>query len=378
MKKSDEPASGLTGSRPQGKKKKHSFKDLARIAGVSVATVSRVARGHANVDAEIQRKVRQTAEELGLNLENESHQRSTIVAFMLSNRDVHHTFQSLVLLGTEAFCAAHERGLLFLSSHYPMTAPASELYLPGVLKHRTLVRGVILSGTNTAEMLSCLKTQKLPFSVLGNNVIGNWDPEDYNAVFSDDVQGASDLTSQLISDGHRDIWFIGDLSLPWYRRCADGYQRAMQSAGLTPHFSEIHSTDRELGYLATRSILSRNEPVTAVFAGSDQIARGVYEALRQAGLSVPDDVSVAGFNDTEGALMDPPLTSVREFPEELGQHLAEVLLKQLEDPARAPQQLTIPTRVVMRKSTRSIVGAPLSPDSSLGRLRPKHKGQRTC
>lgn len=375
MKKREQPASGSAEDRPQGKKKKHSFKDLARIAGVSVATVSRVARGHANVDPEIQKRVRQSAEELGLNLENESHQRSTIVAFMLSNRDVHHTFQSLVLLGTEAFCAARDRGLLFLSSHYSMTAPASELFLPGVLKHQALVRGVILSGTNTAEMLSRLKAQRVPFSVLGNNVIGEWDPRDYNAVFSDDVQGASDLTSQLIADGHRDIWFIGDLSLPWYRRCADGYQHAMRNAGLTPRFNEIHSTDLELGYLSMRSILSRNEPVTAVFAGSDQIARGVYEALRQAGLSVPDDVSVAGFNDTEGALMDPPLTSVREFPEELGQHLAEVLLKQLEDPDRTPQQLTIPTRVVVRKSTRAIVGRPLSAESSLGKLRPKHKGQ---
>ena len=103
-----------------------------------------------------------------------------------------------------------------------------------------------------------------------------------------------------------------------------------------------------------RSILSRREPVSAVFGGSDQIASGIYEALRQSGLSIPDDVSVAGFNDSEGALMDPPLTSVREFPEELGKHLAEFVLRRIQSPDRDPQQLTIPTRIVVRQSTRSI------------------------
>jgi DNA-binding LacI/PurR family transcriptional regulator len=104
-----------------------------------------------------------------------------------------------------------------------------------------------------------------------------------------------------------------------------------------------------------RSILTQRQPVSAVFAGSDQIARGVYEALRQAGLSIPDDISVAGFNDSEAALMDPTLTSVREFPEELGKHLAEFVLRRIQKPDRDPQQLTIPTRVIVRQSTRPLL-----------------------
>jgi DNA-binding LacI/PurR family transcriptional regulator len=78
----------------------------------------------------------------------------------------------------------------------------------------------------------------------------------------------------------------------------------------------------------------------------------VYESLNQAGLRIPDDISVAGFNDSEASLMDPPLTSVREFPEELGKHLAEFVLRRIQEPDRKPQQLTIPTRVVVRGSTR--------------------------
>jgi len=334
--------------------KKPSFLDVAKRAGVSTATVSRVARGQFNVDGAIRARVRKAAGELGLDLEQRRNEKSTIIAFMLSNRDVLHSFQAHILLGAESYCSAQRKELLFMSLRYSPTVPPKELHLPQILSQRNIVRAVILGGTNSANMLTALREHDIPFAVLGNNVIGDWCPADYDAVYSDDVQGAFDLTAHLIGCGHRDIWFVGDIELPWYARCAQGYRQCMEQSGFEPRFSEIHSDDRQLGYLATRSILSRREPVTAVFAGCDQIARGVYEAVRQSGLRVPDDISVAGFNDSEGALMDPPLTTVREFPEELGTHLAEFVLRRIQEPDRTPQQLTIPTRVVVRESTRAI------------------------
>ncbi len=333
-------------------KKKLSYQDLAKRAKVSTATISRVARGQSTVDPAIRARVMKAAEEIGIDLEQRRHEKATIIAFILSNRDVLHSFQARILLGAENYCSSQNRELLFMSFRYSPSVPAKELHLPQILNQRSLVRAAILGGTNSPNLLESLREQGIPFSVLGNNVIGAWNPADYDAVYSDDVQGAYDLTEQLIADGHRDIWFIGDIDLPWYGRCAQGYCRSMQEAGLMPRMSEIHSDERQLGYLAMRSILSRREPVTAVFAGSDPIARGVYDAVRQSGLSIPDDISVAGFNDSEAALLYPPLTSVREFPEELGRHLAEFVLKRLQAPDRKPQQLTIPTRVIVRDSTR--------------------------
>lgn len=334
--------------------KKKSFKDVARTANVSAATVSRVANGQSNVDPAIRSRVRRAAESLGIDLDRKRNEKANIVAFMLANRDLLHNFQARILFGSEAYCASQHRELLFMSFQYPPTAPARELHLPRVLAERGIVRALILGGTNSSNMLSALREREIPFAVLGNNVLGDWDPEEYDAVYSDDVQGAFDLTAQLITDGHRDIWFIGDVALPWYARCAAGYSESMKQAGLQPRFSEIHSDDHQLGYLAMRSLLSRHAPVTAVFAGSDQIARGIYDALKQAGMAIPDDISVAGFNDSEGALMDPPLTSVREFPEELGKHLAEFVLRRIQQPDRPPQKLTIPTRLVLRQSTRPV------------------------
>ncbi len=335
-------------------RKKPSFQNVATLAGVSMATVSRVARGQMNVDPAIRARVRKAAAELGLNLEERRKEKSTIIAFMLSNRDLLHSFQARVLLGAEAYCASQNLELLFMSHRYSPTVPPNEIHLPQILSQRTIVRAVILGGTNSANMLAALREREIPFAVLGNNVFGQWSPAEYDAVYSDDVQGAFDLTSQLIADGHRDIWFIGDTEFPWYARCAQGYRDRMLHSGLQPRLSELHSQDRDLGYLAMRSILSRREPVTAVFAGSDQIARGVYEVLRQSGLSVPDDICVAGFNDSEAMLMDPPLTSVAEFPEELGRYLAEFVFKRVREPDLPPQQITIPTKVIVRGSTRLV------------------------
>lgn len=333
-------------------KKKPSFQDLARLANVSTATVSRIARGQINVDAGIRARVRNAADELGIDLEQRRNEKSSIIAFILANRDILHNFQARILFGAENYCSSQNKELLFLSLRYSPAVPPRDLHLPQILSQRALVRAVILGGTNSSNMLSALREREIPFSVLGNNVLGQWTPAEYDAVYSDDTQGAFDLTGHLIAEGHRDIWFIGDSELPWYARCAHGYRERMLQAGLQPRLSEIHSDDRQLGYLAMRSILSRREPVTAVFAGSDQIARGVYEALDQSGLRIPDDISVAGFNDSEGSLMVPPLTSVREFPEELGKHLAEFVLRRIQEPSRRPQHLIIPTRVVVRESTR--------------------------
>lgn len=168
-----------------------------------------------------------------------------------------------------------------MSFRYSATVPGKDLALPRILNQGGIVRAMILSGINSGNLLTALREREIPFSVLGNNVLGHWNPHGFDAVYSDDIRGAQDLTNYLALQGHRDIWFIGDTDLPWYARCCQGYSQSMHQAGLQPKISEIHSEDQQLGYLAMKSILSRNESVTAVFAGSDQIARGVYEALRQ-------------------------------------------------------------------------------------------------
>lgn len=335
--------------------KKSTFYELARLAQVSPATVSRVAAGMQNVDPVIQTRVRKVAEQLGIDLDRKRDAASRIIAFVLANRTVLHSFQTRVLAGAENYASANGWELVFLTFQYPLGLGPKDLHLPQILSRRTPARGVILAGVNSPNLLEALNARHVPFSVLGNNLMGEH-AIPCDTVFSDDVQGAYDVSRHLLSLGHRHIWFIGNTRYPWFTRCGEGYRRAMADAGLSGRLCEIHSDGHELGYLGAKSILSRREPVTAIFAGSDYVAGGVYAALRESGVSVPNDISVVGFNDSEGTHFHPTLTTVREFPEELGQHLAEFTLNRIKNPGGPLQQLTIPTQLIIRESAVAPVG----------------------
>lgn len=314
------------------------------------------------MDPAIRQKVEAAAERLNVDLESHKRDKANLIAFVLGNRSVLHSFQARILFGAQRYIATQHQELLFMSFDYSPDTPAADLHLPRMLARKTSVRAVILGGTNSANLLTALEQRKIPFAVLGNNVIGPSDPTHVDAVYSDDVQGAADATSYLINSGHRDIWFIGDVNLPWFSRCAEGYQQSMVRAGLAPKVSAMHSNEDDLGFLATKSILSKGEPVTAILAGTDQIARGAYDAIKQSGLRIPRDISVIGFNDTDAASMTPALTSVREFPEELGRHLAELVLRRLSHPHSIPLQITIPTKLTHRESTRSVLAEEMAGD----------------
>ncbi|MEO8125657.1 MAG: LacI family DNA-binding transcriptional regulator [Bryobacteraceae bacterium] len=329
-------------------KRAATFLEVARSAKVSAATVTRVAAGRTGVSPEIEARVRRAAKALGVDLHRKSG--TNIVAFFLSNRDVLHPFQARILLGAESYCSLQGWEILFLSFRYPLADAHTSIQLPQIVSQGDLLRGVILGGTNTPALLQALKKRNIPVAVAGNNVLGDWNPAEWDVVSSDDVTGAHEVTADLIAQGHRAIWYIGDVRMAWFAHCAEGYTRAMREAGLEPHIKGAHAPDHELGYLAAKSILSHN-PVTAIFAGNDQVAVGVYRALGEAGISIPSDVSVAGFNDTASSSLFPSLTSVREFPEQLGQHLAELLLRRIATLDAPVQQILLPTQMVRRESS---------------------------
>jgi DNA-binding LacI/PurR family transcriptional regulator len=332
------------------------YAEVARQAKVSVSIVSRIANGGARVAPALQATVLAAAHKLGINLTSATKNRT--IAFVLGNRDTVNEFQSKVLLGAEGYCAQHGWDLQFLCFRSDLNAPQRTLRLPEALLRTNRPSGVILSGTHSASILSALSEKQIPFSLVGNNIVGDWRSEQYDSVFTDDVRGSTEITRYLIAQGHRNIVYIGNRRLPWFARCADGYLRAMTEADLEPRYSEIRSEDRELGYLAIKALLAGGERPTALFVGTDQAASGVYQALQESGIRIPDDISVAGFNDTIGEVLHPGLTTVREFPKELGGHLAEFALRRIHEPDLPPQQLVMPTELIRRESIRNISTGP--------------------
>lgn len=329
------------------------LREIAQAAQVSIATVSRVLNGNNRVDPAIQQIVMHAAAKLNVDLSNRN--KTKALAFVLSNRAMLHAFHSRVLQGAEEYCTAHGWDIVFLSFNYSPNASWNELHLPKVVQRRDVVRALILAGTNSTNLIELLNNKGIPYVVLGNNVIGEMQDLKNDVIFSDDTQGGLDITRYLISLGHRQISFVGNIRLPWFLRCYDGYRQAMEEAGFAPSHSIIDSADdAEVGYLGTKSLLARGEPVTAIFAGNDATAHGVYKAVRDSNLTIPDDISVAGCDDTVGGLLYPRLTTIREFPEQLGKQMVEMILNRIATPGQKPQRITIPTELIKRESCRPI------------------------
>ncbi len=342
------------------KRNKLGLSEIASAAHVSVSTASRVLNGNSRVDPALRMVVLDAAAKLGVDLSQRN--RTKALAFLLSNRTMMHTFHYRVLLGAEAYCSARGWDMVFLSFNYLPQVPWKELHLPNVVHHRDMVRAVILAGTNSPNLLELLNHKGITHVVLGNNILGETSNLKSDIVFSDDINGGQDMTQYLISLGHRRICFVGNTRLPWFARCFEGYRRTMIEAGLEPFQSSIDTEDdSECGYLGVKTMLTRNDKVSAVIAGNDHTARGVYKGIRDRGLRIPDDISVAGCDDTIGAWLYPRLSSVREFPEQIGRQMAEMILNRIADSTLPQQIVTIPTELIKRDSCSAL---PASEDAT--------------
>jgi DNA-binding LacI/PurR family transcriptional regulator len=169
-----------------------------------------------------------------------------------------------------------------------------------------------------------------------------------------DFQGALDATNYLIQLGHRDVWYIGDTSLPWYQVRHEAYRQAMEQAGLqaraqTFGFSEDRFTN---GLLSAQAILEQRTPVSAMFCGTDQVAYGAWEALRSRGLEVPRDMSLIGFDDQREEFRIPSLTSVRVDTIEVGRQLAKMAIAKIRTKGKRHPEIIVPTTLVIRETCR--------------------------
>jgi DNA-binding LacI/PurR family transcriptional regulator len=338
----------MTETRPS-RKGSLGLKDIASAANVSVATVSRVLNGSSRVDPAMRKLVLETAARL--KIEPSQRTRPGSLVFIVSNRSSLPPFHARILVGAEAYCASHGWDLFYVSFNASPNITAKELHLPKILHRRDVVRGVILAGNTSPNLLELLGQKDINYVVLGNNILGETPELNNDVVFSGETESGEEMTRYLISLGHEHIWFVGNTRLPWFARYYDGYRRCMDEAGLSARLSSIDSRDDlEIGYLGTKYLLSTSEPVTAIFAGNDSTACGVYKSLYEQGLSIPKDISVAGCNDTVGGLLHPGLTTIREFPEQVGRHMAELLLERIANPDLEPRRLTMPTEFIKRDS----------------------------
>jgi DNA-binding LacI/PurR family transcriptional regulator len=337
------------------------IKDVAIRAGVAVGTVSRVVNNRPDVNQELRSRVLRAAEDLnyrpnarGRSLARNS---SALLSFILSNRDFLHPFHSHVLQGVQEFCERAGYFVMYTQFQYSPHIKAAELTLPLVLQSHGMTDCVLLAGTNYKNFSDALETRNIPYVLLANNFISDGPRKPVNQVRFDDAAGAAEATRYLIQLGHRQICYIGDISMPWYQARYRAYLAEMERAGLKPTAQTLGLSDDRFtnGLKSVQEILDQKVPVTAIFAGTDEVAFGAWEALRRRELQVPRDISLIGFDDQQTQLMFPALTTVRVDIGEVGRQLAKMAITKLTTNGLAIPEVLVPTRLMKRETCRPLL-----------------------
>jgi DNA-binding LacI/PurR family transcriptional regulator len=345
------------------------IRDVANSAGVAVGTVSRVLNNQPDVNAKLRARVQRALKELNYrpNARAQSFARnsSPVVSFILSNRDFLHPFHSRVLQGVEEYCEEAGFFVIYTRFRYSATVGADDLQLPNVLQSHGIADCVILAGANFENFTKSLDKKELPYVLLANNLVSTEPGPPYDRVRFDDFAGAAEATHYLLALGHKDIFFIGDTSLPWYRSRYEGYCKAMKEAGIKPSAQTLGLSDNTFfnGVKSIQMALERKIPITAVLAGNDEIAHGVWEGLLKAGLDVPRDVSLIGFDDQHGMGRLQSLTSVRVDAPEVGRQLAKMAIEKIRSKAGHTPEVLLPTTLMKRETCRPL-------------FQTSHKGQK--
>ncbi|MEM6288223.1 MAG: LacI family DNA-binding transcriptional regulator [Bacteroidota bacterium] len=323
------------------------IRDVARHAGVSVSTVSRVMNDSSPVHADKRRLVLEAAETLG-------YMPNPAARSLLGKRTgglgvllpfVSGEFFSALLNGLDQ--AAQDNGffLVVSTSH---SKPAEFRKAVQVLNKR--VDGLVVMAPNmdSDDAASIVKTE-MPVVFVNTYAEGLA----ADVINFDNYEGARDLTRHLIGEGHRHIALVkGPPQAGDAHERARGYRDAMAEARLSTAGLEFNGGfSREAGIRATEAVLAAPTRPTAIVAANDYCALGIVNALRQAGVSVPEEVSVGGFDGLPStAYTDPPLTTVEVPMNEIGYRAITRLVARLNDRLEAHRTEVFPVRLVVRNS----------------------------
>jgi LacI family transcriptional regulator len=341
---------------------KTTIRDVARAAGVGIGTISRVLNSSSQVSGKTRTRVLDAIRRLGFRPNAQARRilkrRAEMVCFLLSNRDFLHPFHARILQGVESYASRLKQHVLFAALHYSPRTPPDKIDLPPVLQEHGLIDGVILAGTTYPNLLRRMESIHVPFVAFSNNVVGKEEQQQFDEVGFDDFNGTLQATRYLIDKGHRRIVFAGDISsYPWLYHRFKGYEQGMRENKLKPILITSRNSGNfvDFGQNSTRRILGRGAQPTAVVAGNDEIAYGLWRALSRQGVKVPEQISLVGFDDREEAvLMDPPLSTVRVHKEEIGETCMKMLLERLHDSDMAFSRRILPTELVIRGTVRQL------------------------
>lgn len=329
--------------------KRATIHDVARLAGVSIKTVSRVYNDEPNVREAIREKVRQAGAELRYRpnaaARNLVERRSHLIGLFFENPSASYVTE-LQMGALDRLRDTRYRLLIFpVENREDIRGALIET------AHASGLDGIIVTPpmSDDPEILAELTASAMPFARVAGDV--NVHPTD--SVTIDDEAAVMDLMDYLLELGHRKIAIvIGD---PTHRSAElrlAGYRRALQKAGIerSPDYEVQGGFSFASGLAAGRKLLSLEEPPTAIFASNDDMAAAVMQIAHDRSLSVPGDLTVVGFDDSAIARMvSPQITTVRQPIFEMTRGAADMLLHHIETGEASPSR-QIDYKLIVRQS----------------------------
>jgi len=341
------------------KKKKRcpitTIRDVAEHAGVSITTVSHILNDTRHVSDELRGRVEKAMLELDYTpnaLARGLRQKQTRTLGIIVPDSANPYFAE-VARGVEDACFAQGYSVILCNSD---SDPEKESMYINVLAEKQ-VDGICLvaASTETIEKhLDAVPELQIPMVLIDRE----YPKTIVDTVVVENTDGAVKAIEHLLSSGHHRIGCITGLpDLMNSQKRSDGYRQAIQEAGLIVDESLVIEGDfrYEGGYDATKQLLALENPPTAVFACNDLMAIGAISAVVSEGLSVPEDISIVGFDDIHLAVFaNPSLTTVVQPKHEMGVKAADILLKRLKDSKMSPDRYQLKTHLLVRDSTTAV------------------------
>lgn len=339
---------GVRAGTSSGGRGRVTITDIARRAGVSVPTVSRVVNGRSDVSPGTRARVEELLRRHGYRKRAAAPGRRAALLDLVFN-DLDSPWAVEIIRGVEE--VAHAAGVATVVSAVHGRSGGARQWMRN-LRARASDGVVLVTSALDPVLHQELRVLGVPLVVVdpaGSPAL------DVPTVGAANHAGGRAATEHLLALGHRRIGLIaGPPRLLCSRARHDGYRAALHDAGVAVDDSLVVPGDfrHESGFAACETLLDLPEPPTAVFAASDQMALGAIEALRRRGLRVPRDVSVVGFDDLpEVRWSAPPLTTVRQPLAEMGRVAARTVLRPARDERPDPPRVELGTELIVRSST---------------------------
>ncbi|RKR76427.1 LacI family DNA-binding transcriptional regulator [Frondihabitans australicus] len=325
---------------------------IADQAAVSVSTVSKVLNGKGGVSDPVRARIEELLHEHGYNRRMPAEPERPLIELVFYEMETPGVYE--VIKGAEHVARANGLGLIVTQSG--TRVHPDDRWISDVVRRKPI--GVVLNCSDlTASQKKQLRTRNIPFVVL--DPAGSPAP-DVPSIGSANWSGGLLATQHLIELGHRDIGIItGPAEMMCSQARISGYRSALEAAAIPfrPEYLVPGEFLQKDGIAGGTALLSLPNPPTAIFAGSDLQALGVYEAARSKGLSIPDDLSVVGYDDLPLAeWAGPPMTTIRQPIVEMAEQATSLVLRLSTGSAPERVRVELATDLIVRSSTKRFSG----------------------